>query len=166
MVQEVLSEKNLHLVLLFLLFHHWLRCLLFHPLKRIHFKTLINIELIRTLYIYLLKLHEISELNKRKDLLKIFLTSLPSSVTWNDKECFLYWGCKALPGQGLGQVGLGGSREIASVAVFCYSIQQNLVSCCSWRQRENLRKHKSLAFCFSPSSRKKQSKIDMDWTDI
>lgn len=67
---------------------------------------------------------------------------------------------------GLGKVGLGGGRENTSIAVSCYTTQQNLVLCCSWQQRESQKKHKRLVFCFSPSSRKKQSKNDMEWTDI
>lgn len=165
MVQEVLSEKTLHLVLLFLLSHQWLRCLLSHPLKRIHFKTLSGSK-IRTLCTDLLKLHEISELNKEKHLLKIILTSLPSSMIGNEKECFLYGGCKAFSGQGLGEVALGGGRENASVALSCYSTQPNLVLCCSWKQRESRRKHKSWLSIFLHHQGKKQSKIDMEWTDI
>lgn len=41
----------------------------------------------------------------------MFLTSLSSSVIWDEKECFLYWGCKAHSGQGPGELGLGGGRE-------------------------------------------------------
>lgn len=68
--------------------------------------------------------------------------------------------------QGPGEVWLGRGRENASVAVSCYSSQQNLVQCCSWRWRESWRQHKSLALCFPPSPRKKQSKIDIEWTAI
>lgn len=60
----------------------------FSPLKRIYFKTRSWSE-IRTLCTDLLKIHEISELNREKHLLKIFSTPLPSSVMWNEKECFL-----------------------------------------------------------------------------
>lgn len=164
MVQEVLSEKTLHLVLLFLLLHQWLHCLLFHPLKKMYFKMLRSET--GTQCTELLNLCEISEFGKGKHLLEMFLIALSSCGIWDEKGCLLYWGYKAHSGQGLGEVGLGGGTKNASVAVFCYSAQQNLVQCCSWRQRESWRKNKRLALCFPPSPRKKQSKIDINWTAI
>lgn len=77
----------------------------------------------------------------------------------NEKEFFLYGGCKALSGQGLGEVELVGGRENASVALSCYFTQPNLVLCCGWKQRESRRKHKSWLSIFLHHQGKSKARL-------
>lgn len=177
MVQEVLSGKILCLVLLFLLLHQCFHCLLFHPLNITYLKAF-SWSKIRTPCTGLLKLPEISEINKEKDPLKIFLASLPSTVIWNKKECLLYWSCKDFRGrrrfsQGFSQKDftgwerqrLSGDRGKCLCCCFLVYPEKKHLICVVAGGKEKVG-GSIKACCFSPTSRKKQSKIDMKWTEI